>query len=127
MGDMYFSLHLRNFKGGGTIVYCVPLLYKWFILHLPQTHAFTENQKCLWWSQRLMSLTNDDIVWYDSALSCLDIIDSCCEFSNVSLIGTQEGINYNPSLARRQLGFPLRDKPNNVQLEGLFYQEGKDP
>ncbi|KAI5397359.1 hypothetical protein KIW84_063248 [Lathyrus oleraceus] len=37
------------------------------------------------------------------------------------------GINYNPALARRQLGFPLRDKPNNTQLEGLFYQEGKDP
>ncbi|KAI5431076.1 hypothetical protein KIW84_035294 [Lathyrus oleraceus] len=57
---------------------------------------------------------------------CLDIIDSCGEFSNMPLIGTQGGINYNPALARHQLGFPLRDKPNNIQLEGLFYQEGKD-
>ncbi|KAI5389346.1 hypothetical protein KIW84_074842 [Lathyrus oleraceus] len=103
LGDMYFSLHLRNFKGGGTIVCCVPLLY------------------------RLMSLTNDDIVWYDSTLDSLDIIDSCGEFSNVPLIGTQGGIKYNPTLARRQLEFPFRDKPNNTQLEGLFYQEGKDP
>jgi len=74
-----------------------------------------------------MSLTNDDIVWYDPTLSSLKIIDSCGEFSNVPLIGTQGGINYNPALARRQLGFPLRDKPNNTLLEGLFYQEGKDP
>ena len=74
-----------------------------------------------------MSLTNDDIVLYDIALSSLGIIDSCGEFSNVPLIGTQGGINYNPALARRQLGFPLRDKPNNTLLEGLFYQEGKDP
>ena len=74
-----------------------------------------------------MSLTNDDIVWYDFVLSNLDIIDSCDEFSNVPLIGTQGGINYNPALPRRQLGFPLRDKPNNTLLEGLFYQEGKDP
>ena len=74
-----------------------------------------------------MSLTNDDIVWYDPSLSSLDIIDSCGEFSNVPLIGTQGGINYNPALARRQLGFPLRDKPNNTLLEVLFYQEGKDP
>ncbi|KAI5388390.1 hypothetical protein KIW84_074183 [Lathyrus oleraceus] len=81
--DMYFSLHLRNSKDGGTIYY--------------------------------------------STLGSLDIIDSCGEFSNVPLIGTQGGINYNPALARRQLGFPLRDKPNNTQLEGLFYQEGKDP
>ena len=127
LGDMYFSLHLRNSKGGGTIVCCIPLLYKWFISHLPQTPAFVENKQCLRWSQRLMSLTNDDIVWYDPSLSSLEIIDSCGEFSNVPLIGTQGGINYNPALARRQLGFPLRDKPNNTLLEGLFYQEGKDP
>ncbi|KAI5395640.1 hypothetical protein KIW84_061984 [Lathyrus oleraceus] len=30
LGDMYFSLHLRNSKGGGTIVCFIPLLYKWF-------------------------------------------------------------------------------------------------
>ncbi|KAI5445174.1 hypothetical protein KIW84_013430 [Lathyrus oleraceus] len=57
----------------------------------------------------------------------LGIIDSCGEFSNVPLVGTQGGINYNLALARRQLGFPLRDKPNNTRLEGIFYQEGKDP
>ncbi|KAI5423943.1 hypothetical protein KIW84_030240 [Lathyrus oleraceus] len=74
-----------------------------------------------------MSHTNDDIVWYDSSLSSLEIIDYCGEFSNVPLICTQGGINYNPALARRQLGFPLRDKPNNTLLKGIFYQEGKDP
>ncbi|KAI5431682.1 hypothetical protein KIW84_035735 [Lathyrus oleraceus] len=76
----------------------------WFISHLPQTLAFMENKQCLRWSQRLMSLTNDDIVWYDPSLSNLEIIDSFGEFSNVPLIGTQGGINYNPVLARRQLG-----------------------
>ncbi|KAI5420241.1 hypothetical protein KIW84_044148 [Lathyrus oleraceus] len=104
LGDVYFSLHLRNSKGGGMIVYCIPLLYKWFISHFPQTPAFLENKQCLRWSQRLMSLTNDDIVWYDPSLSSLEIIDSCGEFSNVPLIGTQGGINYNPALAHRQLG-----------------------
>jgi len=93
---------------------------------LPQTPAFLENKQCLRWSLRLISLTNDDIIWYDYALSSLDIIDSYGELSNVSLIVTQGGINYNPSLAHRKLGFPLREKPNNTQLEGLFYQEGKD-
>ena len=118
---------LRNSKGGGTIFCCVPLLYKWFISHLPQTPAFVENKQYLRWSQRLMSLTNDDIVLYDSSLSSLETIDCCGEFSNVPLIGTEWGINYNPALDRRQLGFPLRDKSNNTQLQGLFYQEGKDP
>ncbi|KAI5404340.1 hypothetical protein KIW84_051483 [Lathyrus oleraceus] len=67
LGDTYFSLHLRNAKGGGAIVCCLPLLYKWFISHLPQTVAFKENKGCLRWSTRLMSLTNDDISWYDRA------------------------------------------------------------
>ncbi|KAI5411176.1 hypothetical protein KIW84_056353 [Lathyrus oleraceus] len=127
LGDAYVYLHMRNAKGGGVIVCCLPLLYKWFISHLPQTVAFKENKGCLRWSTRLMSLTNDDISWYDRAYDGVQIIDSCGEFSNVPLLGTCGGISYNPVLARRQLGFPLKDKPNNILLEGVFFQEGKDP
>ncbi|KAI5421627.1 hypothetical protein KIW84_045163 [Lathyrus oleraceus] len=126
LGDTYFSLHLRNAKGGSAIVCCLPLLYKWFISHLPQTVAFKENKGCLRWSTRLMSLTNDDISWYDRVYDGVQIIDSCGEFSNVPLLGTCGGISYNPVLARRQLGFPLKDKPHNILLEGVFFQEGKD-
>ncbi|KAI5444384.1 hypothetical protein KIW84_012857 [Lathyrus oleraceus] len=105
----------------------MPLLYKWFISHLPQTVAFKENKGCLRWSTRLMSLTNDDISWYNRVYDGVQIIDSYGEFSNVPLLGTCGGISYNPVLARRQLGFPLKDKPNNILLEGVFFQEGKDP
>ncbi|KAI5433859.1 hypothetical protein KIW84_020917 [Lathyrus oleraceus] len=115
LGDMYFSLHLRNSKGSGMIVCCVPLMYKWFISHLPQTPTFMENKQCLRWSQRLMSLTNDYIFWYDSSMGSLETIDCCGELSNVPIIGTQGEINYNPTLACRQLGFPLRGKPNHSQ------------
>ncbi|CAL5189019.1 unnamed protein product [Lathyrus oleraceus] len=127
LGDTYFSLHMRNAKGGGTIMCCLPLLYKWFISHLPQTLAFKENKGCLRWSTRLMSLTNDDIFWYNCVYDGVRIIDSCGEFSNVPLLGTCGGINYNPVLARRQLGFSLKDKLNNILLEDVFFQEGKDP
>ncbi|KAI5390426.1 hypothetical protein KIW84_075662 [Lathyrus oleraceus] len=44
LGDAYVSLHLRNAKGGGAIVCCLPLLYKWFISHLPQTVCFRGEQ-----------------------------------------------------------------------------------
>ncbi|KAI5395481.1 hypothetical protein KIW84_061885 [Lathyrus oleraceus] len=74
-----------------------------------------------------MSLTNDDIFWYNRVYDGVQIIDSYGEFSNVPLLGTCDGINYNPILARRQLGFPLKDKPNNILLEDVFFQEGKDP
>ena len=63
--------------------------------------AFKENKGCLRWSTRLMSLTNDDIFWYNRVYDGVQIIDSCGEFSNVPLLGTCGGINYNPILARR--------------------------
>ncbi|KAI5399210.1 hypothetical protein KIW84_064551 [Lathyrus oleraceus] len=94
---------------------------------LNPTVAFKENKECLRWSTRLMSLTNDDISWYNHVYDGVQTIDSCGEFSNVPLLGTCGGINYNPVLARRQLGFPLKDKPNNILLEGVFFQDGKDP
>ncbi|KAI5437975.1 hypothetical protein KIW84_023923 [Lathyrus oleraceus] len=127
LGDTYFSFHMRNAKVGGSIVCCLPLLYKWFILHLPQTLSFKDNKGCLRWSTRLMSLTNDDISWYNRVYDGVKIIDSYGEFSNVPLLGTCGGINYNPALAHRQLVFPLKDKHDNILLEGLFFQESKDP
>ncbi|XP_050877124.1 uncharacterized protein LOC127080876 [Lathyrus oleraceus] len=125
LGDTYFSIHHKTSKGGGTIIYCVPLLYKWFISHLLRSHIFKENKSCLRWSQILMFLTNDDIRWYSHFYDDVDIIDSYGELSNVPLLGTQGGTNYNPALARSQLGFAMKDKPNNTLLEGLFFQ-GKD-
>ncbi|XP_050889066.1 uncharacterized protein LOC127094252 [Lathyrus oleraceus] len=113
-------------KEGGTIVCCTPLLYKWFISHLAHSHIFIENKGCLRWSQRLMSLTNDDITFYSSVYENVEILDSCGEFSNVPLLDTQGGINYNPTIERRQVGFPTKDKPNKTLLEGIFFQEEKD-
>ena len=36
LGDAYHSIHYRTLKGCGEIVCCAPLLYKWFISHLPE-------------------------------------------------------------------------------------------
>src|SRR4051812_36306045 len=111
LGDMYFSIHHKNRQGGGIIVCCAPLLYKWIASHLPKSPIFTENREGLHWPRRLMSLTNNDIHWYTLARCGTEIIDSCGEFANVPLIGTQGGINYNPVLARRQLGHANSVKP----------------
>ncbi|XP_050916229.1 uncharacterized protein LOC127131347 [Lathyrus oleraceus] len=47
LDDTYFSIHHQTSKGGGTLVCCVPLLYKWFILHMLQSPIFQENKGCL--------------------------------------------------------------------------------
>ncbi|XP_050909338.1 uncharacterized protein LOC127123126 [Lathyrus oleraceus] len=121
LGDTYHSIHHRNKKGGGTILCCAPLLYKWFISHLPRSRLFKENPQKLRWSQRFMSIDQGSIHWYDPSYDVGVIIDSCGEFSNVPFICVHGGINYNPILARRQLGYPMANKPDNLLLSGFFY------
>ena len=72
-----------------------------------------------------MSLTHSDIDWYSRIYDRIKIIDSCGSFPNIPLIGTKGGINYHLVLARRQLGYPMKDVPYNVHLEGLFFKEEK--
>ncbi|XP_050897268.1 uncharacterized protein LOC127104098 [Lathyrus oleraceus] len=67
-----------------------------------------------------------NIVWYSRDYDGVSIIDSCGGFSNVPLLGTKGGISYNPILALYQLGYPMRDKPKNIHLEGLFFKECED-
>lgn len=42
--DVYYSLHPRHKKRGGTIICCAPLLYLWFASYLPKKDPFDENQ-----------------------------------------------------------------------------------
>ena len=37
LGDAYYSIHLQNSYHGGMIICCTPLLYQWFISHMPQS------------------------------------------------------------------------------------------
>ncbi|GAU47885.1 hypothetical protein TSUD_404570 [Trifolium subterraneum] len=121
LANAYHSIHHRTQKGHGLIICCAPLLYRWFISHLPQISRFKENPEKLRWSQRIMPLTSADIVWYNAASDISAIIDSCGDFPNVPLLGIRGGISYNPILARRQFGYPMRDRPESVLLTGIFY------
>lgn len=46
--------------------------------------------------------------------------------SNVHVIGTKGGINYNNVLSLCQLGCPLKDKPEDSLLEDFVLAEGDD-
>ncbi|XP_050909180.1 uncharacterized protein LOC127122950 [Lathyrus oleraceus] len=61
LGDTYHYIHHRTKKGGGTILCYAPLLYKWFISHLPRSRLFRENPQKLRWSQRFMSIDQGNI------------------------------------------------------------------
>lgn len=48
--DVFFSFHWRNMKKLGTINYCIPLLQKWIMSHLPKKGPFIDNVGDLKWS-----------------------------------------------------------------------------
>ncbi|XP_058741682.1 uncharacterized protein LOC131614073 [Vicia villosa] len=123
LGDTYYSIHLRNSYGKGMVTCCTPLLYKWYISHLPDTYEFRSYKEGLKWSHKIMTLTNTDIVWTNNHFCRMKTLDCCGDFSNVPLIGTKGGINYSPVLARRQFGFPMDKKPRNILLDDFFLEE----
>ncbi|XP_050909456.1 uncharacterized protein LOC127123263 [Lathyrus oleraceus] len=125
LADTYYSIHVRTQKKG-IIVCCVPLLYKWFISHLSNNGPFIENKDNLKWSQRIMSLNAEDILWYSRAYDDVKLILNYGNFPNVPLIGTKGGVNYNPRLALRQLGYPLMHKPDPEHVEEFVLYEGVD-
>ena len=50
LADAYHSVHLRNLHGIGIITFCVPILYKWFISHLPKSAVFWDRKNGMRWS-----------------------------------------------------------------------------
>ncbi|XP_050875973.1 uncharacterized protein LOC127079633 [Lathyrus oleraceus] len=109
LGGTYYSIYHRTSKSGGMI-----------------SVAFWDLNNGLRWSQKIMSLTDTDIVWYNRVYDKVMIIDSCGDFHNVPLLGTKGGINYNPVLACRQFGYAMRGKPNNIWLSSLYLKENED-
>ncbi|XP_050895131.1 uncharacterized protein LOC127101722 [Lathyrus oleraceus] len=124
LADTYYSIHVRTQKKKGTIVCCTPLLYRWFILHIPSEGPFIENKDNLKWSQRIMSLEAEDIPWYSRVYDGVKLILNFGDFPNVPLLGTKGGINYNPRLALRQLGYTMVDKPDLESVKGFVLYEG---
>ncbi|XP_050916426.1 uncharacterized protein LOC127131551 [Lathyrus oleraceus] len=106
LDETYYSIHVMNEKKKGTI------------------GPFVDNEGNLKWSQRIMSLTAEDISWYYIVYDDVKIILDYGNFPNVPLLGIKGGINYNPRLALCQLGYQMLDKPNFEQLEEFVLYEG---
>ncbi|KAI5396864.1 hypothetical protein KIW84_062915 [Lathyrus oleraceus] len=60
LADVYYHISHRYTKKKGLIACCAPLLYQWFLEHLPKTGAWDE-QTDISWPQRLGSLRSEDL------------------------------------------------------------------
>jgi hypothetical protein len=125
LADTYHAIHDRSGKGRGYILCCVPLLYRWFISHLPK--FFHDNPENWTISQRIMALTPNEVVWLTPAARVKEIIFGGGKFLNVPLLGTRGGINYNPELALRQFGFPMKEKPIYLATSHYFFHYSNAP
>ncbi|XP_050909639.1 uncharacterized protein LOC127123466 [Lathyrus oleraceus] len=115
LSDTYYAIHSQHGKKGA-VVCCLPLLYKWFLIHLLVKGPFVERRGTLKWSKRVMALNSFDITWA-YVMYVTEMIISCGEFSNVSIMGMKGCINYNPVLAIRQLGYALRYEPKAREIK----------
>ncbi|AES86519.1 hypothetical protein MTR_4g009470 [Medicago truncatula] len=123
LADTYVAIHDRTSHGKGTIVCCTPLLHRWITSHLPRPSIRPEP---IPWSQKLMTWTPKDIIWFNPSCDPEFVIDSCGDFNNVPLLGTQGGISYSPILARRQFGYYMEMKPVYLILDRDFFLYRKD-
>lgn len=72
-----------------------------------------------------MSLDVEDIIWYSLDYLRVELIFQSGEFPNVPLVSIKGGlINYNLVLSLGQLGYPLKEKPEDCLLEELLLDEG---
>jgi len=56
LANTYHSIHDQTLAGRGAILCGAPLLYKWFVSHLPQPRSFIANLEGIPWSKKIMAL-----------------------------------------------------------------------
>ena len=100
----------------------MPALYVWLVSHIfnhgsifvcpLQGHRMCSRKDKANWEELLVGMTGASISWFPQWKEWgVGVLCSCEGFLNVPLIGMRGCINYNPVLAIRQLGYPMRDAP----------------
>ena len=106
LADTYDTLDLRCEKSSARIVYCMPALYVWLASHIFLYHEGRSG--CPLQSHR-MCFEKGKVNWEELLAG---VLCSSEGIPNVHLIGMRGGINYNPVLAIRQIGYPMRGAPS---------------
>jgi len=122
LADLYDTFDRRCEKNSTRIVCCTPALYVWLVSHLfrqevrhacpLEGHRSCTEKKEASWDRLLASKEGASVNWFPRwKEGRTEILISCGGFPNVPLMGTKGCINYNPNLAIRQLGYPMREAP----------------
>ncbi|KAL5162260.1 hypothetical protein HKD37_07G019400 [Glycine soja] len=134
LADLFDTFHWRCEKNSSRIVCCLPALCVWLISHLfrqdtrhpcpLQSYRSCAEKGRVDWDQHLAGIGGSAINWFPRWKEGKEgILFSCGDYPNVPLIGTRGCINYNPTLAIRQLGYPMRGAPTEESLSPCLVRD----
>jgi len=127
LADLYDTFDRRCEKSNTRIVCCTPALYVWLVSHLCrqevrhacplESHRSCTKKGRANWDQLLASKERASVNWFPRwNEGRTGVLISCGGFPNVPLMGTRGCISYNPVLAIRQLGYPMRGAPLEEEI-----------
>ncbi|KAH1205997.1 hypothetical protein GmHk_16G046565 [Glycine max] len=133
LAELYDTFDRRCEKSTTMIVCCTPTLYVWLVSHLfrqevrhacpLESHRSCTEKGRATWDQLLASKEGASVNWFPRwKEGRTGVLISCGGFPNVPLMGTRGCISYNPILAIRQLGYPMRGAPLEEEIVPVISQ-----
>ncbi|KAH1189638.1 hypothetical protein GmHk_20G057369 [Glycine max] len=134
LADLFDTFDRRCEKSSARIICCLPALSVWLVSHLFQqdtrhpcpllSHRSCTEKRRMDWDQLLAGIGSRTISWFPRWKEGKEgILFSCGRYPNIPLVGTRGCINYNPMLAIRQLGYPMRGAPTEESMSPFLVRD----
>ncbi|KAH1213174.1 hypothetical protein GmHk_14G041180 [Glycine max] len=134
LADLFDTFDRRCEKSSARIICCLPALCVWLVSHLFQqdtrhpcpllSHRSCTEKRRIDWDQLLAGIGGRTISWFPRWKEGKEgVLFSCGRYPNIPLVGTRGCINYNPALAIRQLGYPMRGAPTEESMFPLLVRD----
>ncbi|KAH1212966.1 hypothetical protein GmHk_14G041021 [Glycine max] len=134
LADLFDTFDRRCEKSSARIICCLPALCVWLVSHLFQqdtrhpcpllSHRSCTEKRRMDWDQLLAGIGGRAISWFPLWKEGKEgVLFSCGRYPNIPLVGTRGCINYNPTLAIRQLGYPMRGAPTEESMSPFLVRD----
>ncbi|KAH1228474.1 hypothetical protein GmHk_10G028453 [Glycine max] len=134
LADLFDTFDRRCEKSSARIICCLPALCVWLVSHLFQqdtrhpcpllSHRSCTEKRRMDWDQLLAGIGGRTISWLPRWKEGKEgVLFSCGKYPNIPLVGTRGCINYNPTLAIRQLGYPMRGAPTEESMSPFLVRD----
>ncbi|KAH1242340.1 hypothetical protein GmHk_07G019692 [Glycine max] len=134
LADLLDTFDRRCEKSSARIICCLPALCVWLVSHLFRqdtrhpcpllSHRSCIEKRRIDWDQLLAGIGGRTISWFPRWKEGKEgVLFSCGGYPNIPLVETRGCINYNPALAIRQLGYPMRGAPTEESMSPFLVRD----